>query len=230
MRYCKAIIVISLIICGIQFKSVGQIIKGEAILGLNMTQVEGDEVHGFKKPGLQIGVGALIPFKNKWDISMEVLYNQKGATQRAQYQNDTLSSGEIENGQYKIRLNYVEVPILVHFTDKGFLTFGAGFSWARLVGIQEWEHGNRVETTTLTSDTYNKNDFSYIIDVRIKILGPLKFGIRYQNSMVKIRTRDYVNKIGDTWSRDQYNKVLTFKLVYIFNEEQSKSNKNAPKP
>lgn len=213
-----------------QFKSIGQIIKGKAILGLNLTQVEGDEVHGFKKPGLQIGAGALIPFGNKWDVGMEVLFNQKGANQRAQYPNDTLSSGKIETGQYKLRLNYVEIPVLVHFTDKDFLTIGAGFSWGRLVGVQEWEHGNLMESTTLTSDTYNKNDFSYIIDVSIKIKGPLKFGVRYQNSMAKIRTRQYEDYTGYTWTRDQFNKVITFKLLYIFNEEQSKMNKNAPKP
>ena len=229
MKIFKAILIFSVIICGITSESIGQIIKGEAILGLNMTQVEGDEVHGFKKPGLHIGAGALIPFKKKWDVSMEVTFNQKGAKQRAQYI-DTLNSGEVLTGEYKLRLNYVEVPVLVHFTDKDFLTIGAGFSWGRLVGVQEWEHGNKVETTTLNSGTYNKNDFSYIIDVRVKILGPLKLGVRYQNSMAKIRTREFEDFAGKTWTRDQFNKVLTLRLVYIFNEEQSKINQNAPRP
>lgn len=229
MKNSKIVIVILLIICAIQNNSIAQIIKGEAIIGLNMTQVEGDEVHGFKKPGLHIGAGALIPFKKKWDVSMEVTFTQKGANQRAQY-SDTSNTGVILTGQYKLRLNYVEVPVLVHFTDRDFLTIGAGFSWGRLVGIQEWEHGNRVETTNLNSGTYDKNDFSYIIDVRVKIAGPLKFGIRYQNSMVKIRTREFEDFGGNTWSRDQFNKVLTFKLVYIFGEERSKQNLNAPTP
>ncbi len=229
MKFFKIILFISVIICGITSESIGQIIKGEAIVGLNMTQVEGDEVHGFKKPGFHIGAGALIPFSKKWDVSMEVTFNQKGATQRDQYV-DTLPSGDVLTGQYKLRLNYLEIPVLVHFTDKDFLTIGAGFSWGRLVGAQEWEHGKRVESTTSNSGTYNKNDFSYIIDVRVKILGPLKFGIRYQNSMVKIRTREFNDFIGNTWTRDQFNKVITFRLVYIFNEEQSKINKNAPRP
>ncbi len=223
----RTIIIILLITWGVSFTSYAQIIKGEAILGLNMTQVEGDEVHGFKKPGLHIGAGALVPFGKNWDVSMEVTFNQKGASQRAQY-SDTLTSGEVLTGQYKLRLNYVEVPLLVHYTDKDFITIGVGFSWGRLVGVQEWEHGSRVESTTLNSNTYDKNDFSYIVDLRIKIAGPLKFGIRYQNSMVKIRTREFEDFGGNTWMRDQFNKVLTFRLVYIFSEEQSNQNRNRP--
>ncbi|NQU33239.1 MAG: PorT family protein [Bacteroidetes bacterium] len=228
MKQSRELFVILLIVCGISTAAIGQIIKGEAILGLNLTQVEGDEVHGFRKPGLNIGFGALIPFKKNWDVCLEVTYNQKGARQKDQY-NDTDSIGNIITGAYKLRLNYVEVPILIQYTDKDFITLGAGFSWGRLVGIQEWEHGN-LQATTLSSGTYDKNDFSYIIDVRIKVYGPLKFGVRYQNSMMKIRTREFSDFAGGTWTRDQFNKVLTFKLVYIFNEEKSTSNLKAPTP
>ncbi len=223
----KTLIVILLIIIGISPKVSGQIIKGEALLGFNLTQVEGDEVHGFKKPGLNIGAGVLIPFKKNWDISMEVIFNQKGARQKPQY-TDSLSNGHVITGEYKLRLNYVEVPLMVFYTDKEFISVGAGFSWGRLVGVQEWEHGNRVESTTLTSRTYNKNDFNYIFDARIRIKGPLKFGVRYQNSMTKIRTREFTDFSGNTWTRDQYNKVLTFRLIYIFNEVQSRSNLDKP--
>ncbi len=229
MNGLKIIFVALIIILGISNSLVGQIIKGKTMLGLNLTQVEGDEVHGFKKPGLFVGVGAMIPFKKNWDVSLGVIYNQKGANQKDQY-SETDTIGNTLTGAYKLRLDYVEIPLLLQYTDKGFITFGAGFSWGRLVNVQEWEHGRKVESTTLSSETYNKNDFSYIIDLRIKIYGPLKFGLRYQNSMVKIRTREFEDFSGNKWTRDQFNKVLTFNLVYIFNEERSTSNLNAPTP
>ncbi len=211
-----------MIVCNLSNTAIGQIIKGEAILGTNITQVEGDEVWGFKKFGLNIGVGALVPFKKNWDVSMEVTYTQKGARQANQY-HDTDSLGNVTTGAYKLRLNYVEVPLMIHYTDKGFITVGAGLSWGRLVGVKEWEHNVLVPTTTLNSGTYNKNDFNYIIGVRIRIAGSLKFGIRYQNSITKIRTRNFENVYtGEKWTRNQYNKVLTLRLIYIFNEAQSK--------
>ncbi len=216
-------LIITIIIITISTSLSAQIIKGEALLGLNLTQIEGDQVAGFKKFGLNIGAGVLIPFKKKWDVSMEVTFNQKGSREG----NQSKSTDTLDN-VYKARLNYVEIPLLIHFTDKDFLTIGGGFAWGRLVGVQEWEHGSIVESTTVNSGTFNKNDFSYIIDARIKIYGPLKFGVRYQNSLTKIRTREFENDYtGDKWTRDQYNKVLTFRLIYIFNETQSKINKSA---
>ncbi|OFY51496.1 MAG: hypothetical protein A2W85_00965 [Bacteroidetes bacterium GWF2_41_31] len=197
-----------------------QIIKSEAIVGFNLTQVEGDEVAGFKKPGINLGVGALIPFGKNWDLSFEVTYNQKGAREGDQYR-DTID-GQPITGAYKVRLNYAEIPVLIHYTDKDLLTIGAGFSYGRLVGVKEWEHGRLVETTTVNSNTYEKSDFNYIIDVRIKLKGPLKLSARYQNSMKKIRTREFNNITGATWTRDQYNKVLTFRLIYVFNESKSR--------
>ena len=225
MKIIKIIIATFLVIIGVSNNLVGQIIKGEALLGLNLSHVQGDEVSGFKKVGLNIGAGVLVPFKKNWDVSMEVNYNQKGAREPDQY-HDTDSLGNVTTGAYKLRLNYVEIPVLIHYTDKEFITIGGGFSWGRLVGVQEWEHGNIVPTTTLNSDVYSKNDFSYIVDLRIRIKGPLKFSVRYQSSMAKIRTREFENVYtGDKWTRDQYNRVLTFRLIYIFNETQSKRNK-----
>ncbi len=202
------------------YQSIAQVIKAEALLGLNLTQVEGDEVYGFKKPGINIGAGAMIPLGKNWDISFEITYNQKGAKQGDQY-NDTIDDVPV-TGAYKLRLNYAEIPVLIHYTDKEFLTIGAGFSFGRLVGIQEYEHGSRVDETTLTSNTYDRNDFSYIVDLRVRLKGPLKLALRYQNSMVKIRTREFDNITGDTWSRDQYNKVITLRLIYMFNEKLSR--------
>jgi len=202
---------------GLGLQVSAQIIKGEAIVGMNLSQVDGDEVYGFKKIGLNIGAGVMIPFdkKGKWDVSLEALYSEKGANQNRQY------TDPIITGEYRINLNYVEVPVLVMFTDKDFISAGAGFSWGRLVGAKEWEHGVLIETTTASSGTYSNNDFCILADFRIRIWQGLKFNLRYAYSLVKIRTREFENLAGDTWTRDQYNNVISFRLIYVFNEKKS---------
>ncbi len=205
-----------------------QIIKGEALLGMNLTQVDGDEVYGFNKFGLNVGGGVLIPFdkKGRWDVNMELIYTQKGSRQRPQY-NAVDSLGNILTGEYKLKLNYVEIPVTVMFTDRERVSFGAGFSYGRLIGVKEWEHGNLVETTTLNSRTYSKNDISILADFRIRLWKALKLNFRYQYTILKIRTREFENRAtGDTWIRDQYNNVITLRLIYVFNEEKSKENFN----
>lgn len=207
-------------IFGITGKVDAQIIKGEAIVGMNLSQVDGDEVFGFKKVGANLGAGVMVPFgkRGRWDLSFETLFTQKGSKQGQQYY-DSLITGE-----YKLNLNYVEIPVMVMFTDKEFISFGMGLAWARLVGVTEYEHGQLVETTTLNSGTYDKNDFSILADFRIRLYKSLKFNLRYQYSLLSIRTREFSDLAGNTWTRDQYNNVITFRLIWVFNEEQSRKN------
>ncbi len=81
--------------------------------GMNLTQVDGDEVVGYKRVGGHLGLGAILPIKKKWDITLETVFNQKGAYEGAQYR-DSLY-GTVINGKYDLRLNYVEVPLTAHW-------------------------------------------------------------------------------------------------------------------
>ena len=215
LTYCLLFL---MIIAGSALHLEAQIIKGEAILGFNLSQVDGDEVYGFKKFGANVGAGILIPFtKNgKWEVSFEALFAQKGSYQGPQY-SDSAASGE-----YKLILNYAEVPVLVIFTDKELISGGLGFAWGRLVGVKEWEHGQLVESTTLNSGTYSKNDYSILGDLRVRLWQGLKLNLRYQYSLVKIRTREFSDLAGNTWTRDQYNNVITLRLIWVFNEKKSR--------
>ncbi len=215
---------ISLVIFLLLFSLEGhsQIIKGQLIAGLNMTQVDGDEVYGYKKPGLQLGLGAMIPFGDKWDLSIETIYNEKGARQKAQYP----MLADSTNGAYSLYLNYLEVPVLVHFTDKELITVGTGFSWGRLITAREYEH-DRQTNTDAQNGVYNPNDFNILVDLRMRLYKQIKFNFRYAYSMAKIRTREYSTNTGSgsTWSRKQYNNMLTFRLVYMINEAKSDQNR-----
>jgi hypothetical protein len=197
----------------------GQRIKGVVIGGVNITQVDGDEIFGFNKVGLNMGLAAIMPFGKGFSVSIETLYSQKGANQKDQYKTED-SLGNILTGAYKLQLNYLEVPILVHYTDHDRITIGGGFSYGGLVSLKEYEHNQRVETTTLASGVYSNSDISVVADLRFRIYKRLKFNIRYSYSMIKIRTRKFDDFLGNTWERDQFNNVFSLRLYYIFNERQ----------
>lgn len=121
-----------------------QIFKGEVFVGGSLSQVDGDECYGYERINAQVGAGVLWSVvEGDWlDLGLEILYNPKGA-RRA----DTLkyNSGSFY-GLYDLKLNYVEVPLMVYFTDKHRYTAGIGVSYGRLVGISE--KINNVETNT----------------------------------------------------------------------------------
>lgn len=199
-----------------------QMIKGYVAGGFNLSQVDGDEVYGFKRIGGNLGVAAMIPIWKNFDVSLETSFTQKGAFQKQQYKSDSL------NGAYELRLNYVEVPVLVHYTDKDFITVGTGFSWGRLVGATEYEHGFQTSTSA-TNSVYSLDDFSVLLDLRMRMADRLKFNFRYQYSLSKIRTREFTNLADQKWTRDQFNNLMTVRLIYMFNEPRGNQriNRNA---
>lgn len=211
MKTCFKILLPFLFVLFVIFSSEAQIIRGGLIAGLNATQVDGDEVFGYKKYGWNLGATAIVPIaKKQWFVSLETIYSQKGSYQHAIY------SDSAKSGSYKLNMNYVEVPVLLLFEDKGRMTFGAGASWGRLIKVDEWENGGK--TATNLKGPYNRDDFDVLLDVRFNLYKRLKFNFRYAYSMAKIRTRTYNNGI-ETWDRKQYNNLLSFRILYIFNEK-----------
>lgn len=205
----------------------GQRIKGALIAGMNISQVDGDEIYGFNKVGLNIGAAAILPLGNNFSFTVETLFSQKGAYQSKQYEQEvTDTAGNVIynlNGQYNLKLNYLEVPFLIHYTDRDIISAGVGFSYGRLVSVKEYEHDTLNQFTTLNDGPYDRNDYSVLVDLYFRIhkkIPRFKLNIRYSYSMSKIRTRDFYNTLGEyTGSRDQYNNVIAIRLIYVFNEK-----------
>jgi hypothetical protein len=211
-------------------KVFGQRIKGEIITGMNFSQVDGDEIYGYHKVGLNMGLGAMVPLGKNFSFTIETLFNQKGSYQGKQYEDqviDTATGNVIAeyNGMYKLKLDYLEVPFLVQYTDKNIITAGLGFSYGRLVNIKEYEHDTLNLNTTLNSGVYDKNDYNILVDLQMRIHKKIprwKLNIRYAYSVSKIRTRDFytVPPPGQLYiTRDQYNNLFSIRLIYVFNEK-----------
>lgn len=190
-----------------------QNINGAVIVGGNFSQVDGDEVYGFNKFGINIGASAIIPLKNnKWSIILENVYSQKGAYKKlAPVATDSIP-------YYKLNLDYVEVPVLIQYNDKNVFSFGSGFSWGRLVNFKEVEHGQLTSWTT-PNGPYKRDDIQLLADLRFRLSGKFHFNIRYAYSIAKIRTRTYITQAGNPWERRQFHNLVTLRVIYIFNEK-----------
>ena len=207
---------------------------GSVIAGANFTQVDGDDVAGFYHPGLNGGLSVMMPLDNSfhWFATIELLYTQKGSYQTAYRANATLSDTvpllwHNENTsvpfnhkiKYKLNLDYVEVPVLFHYEDwRTGCSIGAGFAWGRLVRVREVENG-WTTTTDLRSGMFATNDWSVIADAKIRLWKGLKLNVRFQYSMVSIRTRIYDPFGKNEEVRKMHNNVVTVRLIYSFNEK-----------
>ncbi|MBU2649535.1 MAG: PorT family protein [Bacteroidetes bacterium] len=205
----------------------GQRFLGAVALGGNLSRLNGDEADAgltYNKLGMNVAAAVILPFGKNWDLTLETSFSQKGSRQGENPGNDY-------PWKYNLRLNYVEVPLLVHYIDKNIIRAGLGMSWGRLVSYKEVEDdGNLTPYTDVKK--FADNDFSAVADVMIRLFHKFHLNLRYSRSVVPIRTRQFTyiptsppdpNAPGVTrvWERDQFNSVITLRLVYIINENLS---------
>lgn len=232
-----------------------QIVKGEVFLGGNISQVDADGTIGYKKFGLNGGVGALVPIYSKGNLDIEfnlaVAFNQKGSHDaEVTFLYDSNGDGITDNyryGKYDLRMNYLEVPVLLYFSDRQLYSFGVGASYGRMVGLKEYEGGERTNITLNTgyeNGGYKLDEFSLLLEGKIRIHERWKLGVRYQHSLFDIRKRydlkdvmenlellnsnlsptltpAEIDQLNANQRPYQRNKVLTFRLIYVFNEQRS---------
>jgi hypothetical protein len=195
-----------------------QRILGQFSVGMNLTQVDGDEFYGFHKVGLNIGPGVLVPFgKNKkWSVGMELLYSQKGSHH----------SGSSDTTTYNLKIDYLEIPVLVHFTDKKVISGGVGFSYGQLINYKETKN-SFFDSLYTYQNSMSNFDISVIADLQIRLWNRLWANLRYQYSVKSNHTvliKDYTNT-KNQYTRDQYNNVITLRLTWVFNQEVPKKAK-----
>lgn len=211
-------IVATLLLLFIATAMQAQVFKGELIGGMNLSQVDGDEIYGFKKPGLNLGVGVELPISKNFFLSTEVLFTQKGAKQRAKMDTILIVDNEDSirfNGAYNLRLNYMEVPLIFSFKHEDAFTIGVGASYARRVGVKEIEQ-DIYNKSAIADSAYSPNDFCLLAETRVRLYENLWFNLRYSYSMSSIRERTYTAYTsGEKFTQQQYNNVLSFRFIWV---------------
>jgi len=187
---------------------------GGLVAGGNFCQVDGDNFAGYHKAGWNAGVIVYIKLANQFAASMELLYAQKGS-RAGQSQVPKLSNDRNTFiTDYKIKLNYAEVPVLLNFFDKRNNNFGGGFGFARLFGSKElYSNGQgAIFENDAKLFPFRKYDLSLLINGNAHLYKGFFFNIRFQYSLISIRSQyNYI-----TGREQQFNNIWTTRLMYIF--------------
>ncbi|MGI6719105.1 MAG: outer membrane beta-barrel protein [Bacteroidales bacterium] len=110
-----------------------QIVKAYVTAGGNLSQFDGDEAFGFKKIGVNAGIGAEVNINKMLSMSIETNFNQKGSRLKG-------FRSESPTGAYKLNLSYVEIPLFFSITDKtNNFKLGVGASYGYAVSTKEFE-------------------------------------------------------------------------------------------
>lgn len=189
---------------------------GGPVVGANFTQVDGDNYAGYYKTGLNVGGIIYAKFGQRFAASMEILYSQKGSrghkSQKVNYTKDVYIQ------KYGIALNYAEIPLMLHIHDNRKSHFGVGLSFSQLVSASETLQTNNTkynDTIDVARYPFKRNDLNLLVGVNLRLYKGLFFNVRYQYSLMPIRS-----DVNYDYSRaKQYNNLYVVRLAYIFGEK-----------
>lgn len=171
--------------------------KGGITGGFNFSQIDGDDLIGFNKPGFNAGGYVSAILSDRWQLSMELLYSQQGSKQNPR---DGL------NAPFdKIALNFVEVPILINFLEWKFHVH-TGVSYARLIDAEIID----ITGVNVTDNIeLNQGILSYIVGVTYFSNEKLGFNFRWFKALNDLQAKEGTNKwLGRSFS---------LRILYLLN-------------
>lgn len=170
--------------------------QGGLVAGFNLSQVDGDKLAGFNKIGVNAGGKVAAILSERWQLSLELLYAQQGASRTR-----TDDPASIYD---KIRLNFVEVPVMINFKEWKFHVSG-GVSYARLINFEVIDF-----TGFDISDqqTFNENIFSLQLGATYYFNEKAGFEIRWIRALNDLQAEENASSL--------IGRTISIRGIYLF--------------
>lgn len=182
--------------------------RAGVLFGLNGSQIQNDDVGGYNRLGIQGGLRAVTILDEKYDVSLELLYSQRGS-----YAKD--GNWKCFNGSLDIALQYIEVPVVFNYKDwldeeEGFykIQVSGGFSYGRLISAEA-----QGSCHDAVDQDFNKDDISLTVGAEY-FTGPnFSLGARWSTSLNRLYNSQESGNAGLASLRGYF---LSFRGVYLF--------------
>ena len=171
----------------------GQTFRAAALAGLNLSQLDGDDLLGFHQPGLNAGLRVVAVLNEHWRVGPEILFSQQGAKRNA----NSVTQSAFDS----FRFQTVELPLMLHYHDWR-LTAEAGAAYQRLLSY-------RIVNTLgedVTED-YSLRDDAVVLHLGATLDVSPRLGLNFRWS------RHLTNQQAGTGPRF-VSRSLTFRAVY----------------
>ena len=184
-------------------------LQGGLLLGISGSQVDGDGLGGYNKPGLFVGGSIVGGLTDKYSLEFQINFARKGARS---------SNQEFEKTGLRtiIRYNYIEFPLnfRYHFSSNGCI--GAGVA-ANVFVSGEIDPGDNLGFIDLTDKDMKRMDLSSQLLIEYKITDNLYLGGRMSYSIIpanKLLNQQNFGQYLAGYRPGLYNNTLTFFVAY----------------
>ena len=170
-------------------------------IGANMTKIDGEKFSDGFKLNYQLGFFGEIDFNENWGIQPEVLFSQSKSSVDTAGFKSVYQDAASNLLKKDIKLNYLNIPILLRINAGKLLTFNVGPQFSILVSDDE----NLLQNS---KDAFKKGDFAAVLGAQINI-SKLRIYGRYNIGL------NNVNDIDDShkWKNQQLQLGVGIKLL-----------------
>lgn len=179
-----------------QDETTPNLFKGYLAVGLNVSQIDGDQMGGYTKVGGIAGIGTYINITEKFLISLEMAYSMRGAQTRFSNNNPFTFR--------KFVTDYIQMPVLFHYKHPKAGIFGAGLTPALLVRKNFQDSANIFLESRLKSFDLAAT-FSYTYIFAEKWGANFNFNYSLSNNLE-----------GSIRRGGWYHNFMSFRLFYLF--------------
>tara|TARA_B100001758_G_C18226807_1_gene513199 strand:+ start:250 stop:870 length:621 start_codon:yes stop_codon:yes gene_type:complete len=182
---------------------------GGLILGINTSQVGGDNLGGFDKVGFLVGAFTNTSITELLSVQIEMTYIEKGS--RNPNMND------LDHPNYLIEdisSFYFEIPLVLQYHKNKNLRIEGGLLSAYLIDGYYNDLNGKIPTYNM--NPFIKYDFGFLLGIDYIFSNKLSLNTRISNSIVPIGTEDYNITAYNSNTKGKYNSALSFVLHYNF--------------
>lgn len=177
--------------------------RGGIVAGFNGAQVEGDNLRGYHKFGFAGGFVSFVRLSSMFSLNINIEFSQKGTKSTLENTPPHLS--------YDLRLNYIDLPVIVHYHDFERVILGLGLSLNTLVNWKEYI--NDFPAHEAGSTPYSRIDLMGKASVGYFFNEHFGADFRFSHTLIPIRPKPTVPT--DFWRTFQFNNVLSLRLIYL---------------
>lgn len=182
----------------VAFPVFAQKFEAQLQIGINASQIDGDLIAGYNKPGLLIGPLVSFPFSDVFALQTGILYSQKGSRH-----------SNSDPFTFIQRLNYIEMPLAARLQAFDQLQFIGGLTANYLIGARiDTGNGffdNRNPEPQNPDSGFKDVDFCFVAGVNYMPFERTAFQVRFVNGLINAHHFDY-----------QKNRSLSFSVLFCF--------------
>jgi len=157
-------------------------------LGINASQIDGDELAGYNQPGLRVGAHVALPLDSIWLVRGGIVYSGKGSRH-----------GERDLLFQILRVNYLELPVVAQYALLDKVSLTAGFTANYLIQAKV-DGGGGFESIR---EQFRNFDVCYTAGVMYQPFDNAAFSVSIINGLFSASSIDFFR-----------NRSLAFSLFY----------------